>query len=71
MASSVRYNVTPSHEKTAGAEKSKPAALRPLHGYGVLPRITQISGDAIALPQGSLYPALYRLEHHGLFEAEW
>ena len=49
----------------------KAVALRPLHGYGVLLRIKQISGDAIALPQGSLYPALYRLEHQGLIEAEW
>ena len=49
----------------------KAVALKPLHGYGVLLRIKQISGDAIALPQGSLYPALYRLEHQGLIEAEW
>ena len=49
----------------------KSVALKPLHGYGVLLRIKQISGDAIDLPQGSLYPALYRLEHQGLIEAEW
>ena len=49
----------------------KSVALKPLHGYGVLQRIKQISGDAIDLPQGSLYPALYRLEHQGLIEAEW
>ena len=49
----------------------KSVALRPLHGYGVLLRIKQISGDAIDIPQGSLYPALYRLEHQGLIVSEW
>ena len=49
----------------------KAASLRPLHGYGVLLRIRQISGDALEIPQGSLYPALYRLEHQGLITAEW
>jgi transcriptional regulator len=37
----------------------------------VLLRIQQISGQALNIPQGSLYPALYRLEHQGLIEAEW
>jgi PadR family transcriptional regulator, regulatory protein PadR len=46
-------------------------SLKPLHGYGVLLRIRQISGDALEVPQGSLYPALYRLEHRGLIAAEW
>ena len=41
----------------------KAVSLRPLHGYGVLQRIQQISGNALEIPQGSLYPALYRLEH--------
>lgn len=45
--------------------------LKPLHGYGVLQRIQQISGDALEIPQGSLYPALYRLEHQKLIAAEW
>jgi PadR family transcriptional regulator PadR len=49
----------------------KAVSLNPLHGYGVLLRIWQISGDAIEIPQGSLYPALNRLEHQGLIEAEW
>ena len=43
----------------------------PLHGYGVLLRLRQISGGALDIPQGSLYPALYRLEHQGLIAAEW
>jgi transcriptional regulator len=49
----------------------KAVSLQPLHGYGVLLRIHQISGDALEVPQGSLYPALYRLEHQGLIAAEW
>ncbi len=49
----------------------KAVSLRPLHGYGVLLRIRQISGDALDVPQGSLYPALYRLETQGLIVAEW
>ena len=49
----------------------KAVSLKPLHGYGVLQRIQQISGDALEIPQGSLYPALYRLEHQALIAAEW
>jgi transcriptional regulator len=49
----------------------KAASLRPLHGYGILLRIGQISGHALDIPQGSLYPALYRLEQQELIEAEW
>jgi len=49
----------------------KAVSLKPLHGYGVLQRIRQISGDALEIPQGSLYPALYRLEHQKLIAAEW
>jgi PadR family transcriptional regulator PadR len=49
----------------------KAVSLGPLHGYGVLLRIQQISKDALQIPQGSLYPALYRLEHKGWIESEW
>jgi transcriptional regulator len=49
----------------------KAVSLAPLHGYGVLLRIRQISGDSLEIPQGSLYPALYRLEHQELIAAEW
>ena len=49
----------------------KAVSLKPLHGYGVLLRIRQMSGDALEIRQGSLYPALYRLEHQGLIAAEW
>lgn len=46
-------------------------SLGPLHGYGVLLRIQQITRQALAIPQGSLYPALYRLERDGAISAEW
>jgi PadR family transcriptional regulator, regulatory protein PadR len=49
----------------------KAASLGPLHGYGVLLRIAQISGGALDIEQGALYPALYRLERQGLLDAEW
>ena len=49
----------------------KAVSLKPLHGYGVLVRIRQISKEAINIPQGSLDPALNRLEHQGLIESEW
>jgi transcriptional regulator len=49
----------------------KSVSLGKLHGYGVLLRIEQISGGALQIQQGALYPALYRLEHQGLVESEW
>ncbi|MGA2134582.1 MAG: PadR family transcriptional regulator [Bryobacteraceae bacterium] len=49
----------------------KAVSLGPLHGYGVLLRIGQISAGALAIEQGALYPALYRLEAQGLLEGEW
>jgi transcriptional regulator len=49
----------------------KAVSLGPLHGYGVLLRIQQISGDQLTIQQGSLYPALFRLEHQGLIASEW
>ena len=49
----------------------KAVSLGPLHGYGILLRIQQVSKDALQVPQGSLYPALYRLEHRGWIAAEW
>ena len=49
----------------------KSVSLGQLHGYGVLLRIEQISGGALQIQQGALYPALYRLEHQGLIESEW
>jgi PadR family transcriptional regulator, regulatory protein PadR len=49
----------------------KAASLGPLHGYGILLRIQQISKDRLEIQQGSLYPALYRLEHQGWITSEW
>jgi transcriptional regulator len=49
----------------------KAISLGEVHGYGVLLRLEQISGGAIVVQQGALYPALYRLEHQGLIESEW
>jgi transcriptional regulator len=49
----------------------KAVSLGPLHGYGVLLRIQQISGEELVILQGSLYPALYRLEHQGSIASEW
>ena len=49
----------------------KAVSLGPLHGYGVLLRIEQISQKRLLIQQGSLYPALYRLEHQALITSEW
>ncbi len=49
----------------------KAVSLGKLHGYGVLLRIQQISGEQLVIQQGSLYPALYRLEHEGSIKSEW
>jgi PadR family transcriptional regulator, regulatory protein PadR len=49
----------------------KAVSLGPLHGYGVLLRIQQISGDALFIEQGALYPALFRLVRQGLLKTEW
>src|SRR6201996_8790387 len=49
----------------------KAVSLGPLHGYGVLLRIAQISGSALLIEQGALYPALFRLVRQGLLKASW
>jgi transcriptional regulator len=49
----------------------KAVSLGPLHGYGVLLRIGQISGSALLIEQGALYPALFRLVRQGLLKANW
>src|SRR5438105_13608959 len=49
----------------------KVAALGPIHGYAIVQRIQQISRDALQIRQGSLYPALYRLENQGWLKSEW
>jgi len=49
----------------------KAVSLGALHGYGVLLRIEQITGGALLVEQGALYPALFRLEHRGLLQSAW
>ncbi len=49
----------------------KVAALAPIHGYAIAQRIRQISNDCFQIQQGSLYPALHRLEDRGSLQAEW
>lgn len=49
----------------------KTVALEPMHGWGIAQRIQQVSKDVLQVQQGSLYPALYRLERKGLIQAQW
>lgn len=49
----------------------KIVAMEPIHGYGIALRIQQMSRDVLQIQQGSLYPALYRLEERGYIDAEW
>jgi len=49
----------------------KAVSLEPVHGYGILLRIQQLSGGRLQIQQGSLYPALYRVEFRGWITAEW
>ena len=49
----------------------KALSLGPMHGYGILLRIQHFSNAALEIQQGSLYPAVYRLEHQGLLAGEW
>lgn len=46
-------------------------ALAPMHGWGIADRIQQVSNEALQVGQGSLYPALHRLEYKGWVKAEW
>ncbi len=47
------------------------AALEPIHGYAIIHRLQQLSHDALQIRQGSLYPALYRLEERGWLKSDW
>lgn len=49
----------------------KIVALGPVHGYAIAQRLQQVSRDVVQVPQGSLYPALHRLENRGLLAAHW
>jgi PadR family transcriptional regulator PadR len=66
--------VTPSVEILQGTLDLlilKTLALEPMHGWGITQRIQQVSREALQIQQGSLYPALYRLERQGWIRAEW
>jgi PadR family transcriptional regulator PadR len=49
----------------------KIVALGPVHGYAIAQRLQQVSRDVVQVPQGSLYPALHRLENRGFLTADW
>lgn len=49
----------------------KIVALAPVHGYAIAQRLNQVSRDVVTVPQGSLYPALHRLENRGFLAADW
>ena len=49
----------------------KVVALGPVHGYAIAQRLQQVSRHVVQVPQGSLYPALHRLENRGLLDADW
>ena len=49
----------------------KAVSLEPMHGWAISERIRQVSRDAVQIPQGSLYPALHRLERRGWIRAQW
>jgi len=49
----------------------KAVSLGPLHGYGIIQRIHQMSGEMLQVEQGSLYPALYRIEQKGWVTSQW
>ncbi|HMG34916.1 MAG TPA: PadR family transcriptional regulator [Blastocatellia bacterium] len=49
----------------------KSLSLGPLHGYGIIQRIRQMSGDMLIVEQGSLYPAVYRIEQRGWVSSKW
>jgi PadR family transcriptional regulator PadR len=49
----------------------KALSLGPLHGYGIIQRLRQLSGELLSVEQGSLYPALYRIEQRGWVNSKW
>jgi len=72
--SNVEGSITPSTDLLQGTLDLlilKTLALEPMHGWGIANRIQRVSQDALQIGQGSLYPALHRLEYKGWIEAEW
>jgi transcriptional regulator len=59
------------HPRTHDQLIQRTLQTQPLHGWAIAERIQQISQDVLQVNQGSLYPALHRLEHQGWIEAEW
>lgn len=49
----------------------KAVAVEPVHGYAIVQRLEQVSGGVVQVPEGSLYPALHRLENRGFLAADW
>jgi len=56
---------------TLGTMILKTISASPMHGYGIMKRIESVSGDVLGVEEGSLYPALHRLEKRGYIEADW
>src|SRR5882672_7341746 len=78
MCRSTRYHMSPRPDPRSDVPQGtldllvlKAVALGPLHGYGIAQRLQQLSRDVIQVQQGSLYPALHRLENRGWLTAEW
>src|ERR1700752_72866 len=74
MPRSARHMTTPKSDLPQGTLDLlilEVVALGPLHGYAIAQRLQQISRDVVQVPQGSLYPALHRLENRALLAAEW
>jgi PadR family transcriptional regulator len=67
----VTDNLTELRQGTLDLLLLKTLALEPLHGWAIAQRIQQLSGDVLRVNQGSLYPALHRLQRRGLVAAEW
>ena len=74
MPRSTRYMTTPKSDLPQGTLDLlilKVVALGPLHGYAIAQRLRQMSKDVVQVTQGTLYPALHRLENRGFLTADW
>jgi len=74
LLSNAEGNMPPSSDLLQGTLDLlilKTLALEPMHGWGIAQRIQQVSNDALQIGQGSLYPALHRLEYKGWIQADW
>src|SRR5579863_4236569 len=74
MCRSTRYSMATKSDLPQGTLDLlilKVVALGPVHGYAIAQRLQQVSREVVQVPQGSLYPALHRLENRGLLAADW